>query len=112
MQRVNLNNLFFWWRCHAFSLEISSEEYSTLYMNELAKNCGKLVPNGMPNDCRSSVRVRVRCFVAIGGHTWVLYGSVAEGGGRGSASGLWLEGRLCNMLNVMLGGDLDVATCV
>ena len=27
--------------------------------------------------------VRVRCFVVTGGHTWVLYGSVAKGGGRG-----------------------------
>ena len=36
----------------------------------------------------------------------MLYGSVAEGGGRVSASRLWLEGRLCSMLTVMLGGDL------
>ena len=33
----------------------------------------------------------------------MLYSSVAERGGRGSASGLWLEGGLCSML----GGDLD-----
>ena len=32
-----------------------------------------------------------------------MYGSVAEGGGSGSASGIWLEGRLCSMLPVMLG---------
>ena len=43
---------------------------------------------------------------------WVLYGSVAGTGGRGSASGLWMEGRLCSMLTVMLDGDLDVATWV
>ena len=40
----------------------------------------------------------------------MLYGSVEEGGGRGSVSGLWLEGGLCSMLTVMLGADLDVAT--
>ena len=58
------------------------------------------------------VRVRVGCFVVTGGHKWVLYGRVAKGGGRGSASGLWLEGMLCSMLimTVMLGGDLDAAT--
>ena len=33
-----------------------------------------------------------------------------EGGGRGAVCGLWLEGRVCSMLTVMLGGDLDVAT--
>ena len=33
-------------------------------------------------------------------------------GGRGAASGLWLEGRVCSMLKVMLGGDLDVPTRV
>ena len=38
--------------------------------------------------------------------------SVAEGGGRGSASGVRLEGRVCSMIMVMLGGDLDVATQV
>ena len=37
---------------------------------------------------RVRVRVRVRCFVVTGGHKCVLYGSVAEGGGRGSASRL------------------------
>ena len=37
-----------------------------------------------------------------------MFGSIAEGGGKGSASGLWLEGRLCRMLTAMLGGDLDV----
>ena len=35
-----------------------------------------------------------------------MYGSVAQGGGRGLASGLWLEGTLCSMLTVMLGGDI------
>ena len=39
-----------------------------------------------------------------------MYCSVAEGGGRGVASGLQLEGRVCSILMVMLGGDLDVAT--
>ena len=29
-------------------------------------------------------------------------------GGRGAASGLVVKGRLCSMLTVMLGGDLDV----
>ena len=56
--------------------------------------------------------VRVRCFIVTRGHKWVLYGSVAEGGGRGSASGLWLEGKLCSILAVMLGRDFDVATWV
>ena len=37
-----------------------------------------------------------------------MYGSVADGGGRGAESELWLEGRACSMLTVMLGGDLDV----
>ena len=43
-----------------------------------------------------------------------MYGSIAEGGGIaiGAALGLWLEGRVCSMLKVMLGGDLDVATRV
>ena len=41
-----------------------------------------------------------------------MYGRVAAGGGRGAASGLWLEGRLCSMLTVMLGGDLDIATWI
>ena len=62
-----------------------------------------------------SLRVRVRCFVMTGGQNiegcWV-YGSVARGGSRGAASGLWLEGRVCSMLTVMLGADLDVATQV
>ena len=31
-----------------------------------------------------------------------MYGSVAEGGGRGVASGLWLEGKLQSMLTGML----------
>ena len=34
-----------------------------------------------------------------------MYSSVAEGGGRGASSGLRLEGRVCSMLTVMLGGD-------
>ena len=59
-----------------------------------------------------SVGVRVRCFVVFGGHKWVLYSSVAEGGVRGSASGSWLEGELCSMLTVMLSGDWDVAARV
>ena len=41
-----------------------------------------------------------------------MYGSVAEGGGRGVSSGLWLEGSVCSMLTVMPVGDLDVATRV
>jgi len=32
-----------------------------------------------------------------------VYGSVAQGGGRGVASGLRLEGRVCSMLTLMLG---------
>ena len=67
---------------------------------------------GLNNEVGVRVRViiRARCFVVTGGHEWVLYGSVAERGSRGFASGLWLEGRLCSMLTVMLGEDLDVAT--
>ena len=56
------------------------------------------------------VGVRVRSFVATGGHKQVLHGSLVEGGGRGAASGLCLERRLCSMLTVMLSGDLVVAT--
>ena len=41
-----------------------------------------------------------------------MYSSDAEVGGRGAASGLQLEGRVCSMLTVMLGGDLDIATRV
>ena len=41
-----------------------------------------------------------------------MYDSVAEGGGGGAASGLLLEERLCSMVTLMLGGDLDVATWV
>ena len=41
-----------------------------------------------------------------------MYDIVAEGGGRGLASGLRLEGRVCSMLTVMVGGDLNVATRV
>ena len=37
-----------------------------------------------------------------------VYSSVAEGCGRGVASGLRLEGRLCSMLSVMLGGDFVI----
>ena len=39
----------------------------------------------------------------------LVYCSIAEGGGkggRGAASGLWQEGSLCNILSVMLGGDV------
>ena len=35
-----------------------------------------------------------------------VYSVVAERGGRGAASGLWLEMRLCIMMTVMRGGDL------
>ena len=41
-----------------------------------------------------------------------VYSSVAEGAGRGAASGLQLEGRVCSTLILLLGGDLDVATRV
>ena len=34
-----------------------------------------------------------------------MYGSVVEGGVRGAASRLWLEGRVRGTLTVMLGGD-------
>ena len=54
------------------------------------------------------VRVRARCFVVTGGHKMEL--CVAEGGGRGITSRLWLERRLYNMLTVMLGGDLDIGS--
>ena len=30
-----------------------------------------------------------------------MYGSVAEGGGRRGASGLWLDKRVCSMLTVL-----------
>ena len=40
----------------------------------------------------------------------MLYGSVVEGGDKRSVSGLLLVGRLCSILTVMRGGDLDVAT--
>ena len=60
-----------------------------------------------------SGRGRGRCFVVTRGLKGVLcVWSVAEGGGTGAVSGLWLERRLCSMLTVMLGGDLDVATRV
>ena len=49
---------------------------------------------GLRVSLRVSLRVRVRRFDISGEHKWVLCGSVAEGGGRGSASGLWLEGWL------------------
>ena len=39
-------------------------------------------------------------------------GFYEEAGGRGAASGLWLEGMVCSMLTVMLGRDLDIATRV
>ena len=41
-----------------------------------------------------------------------MYGSVAQGGRSGVASGVQLEGRVYSMLMVMLGGDLDVASRV
>ena len=41
-----------------------------------------------------------------------MISSIAEGGGRRTASGLWLEGKVCSKLTVMLGGDLDVVTRV
>ena len=53
--------------------------------------------SGLGLGVRVRVRVRVRCFVVTGEHKWALYGSVAEEGGRGSASGLWLEGRLLGL---------------
>ena len=37
-----------------------------------------------------------------------MYGSIAEGGGRGAASGLWLEGKLCSMLTVRVGVGIRV----
>ena len=48
------------------------------------------------------------CFVAVADiRECCVYGSVAEGGGRGAVSaGLWLF----SMLTMMLCGDLDVAT--
>ena len=41
---------------------------------------------------------------------YCVYDSVGEAGDRGSASELWLKGRLCSKLTLMLGDDLDVAT--
>ena len=43
-------------------------------------------------------------FCRNGAHKWELYASVAEGGVK-AASGLWMEGRLCSMLTVMLDRD-------
>ena len=58
-------------------------------------------------------RVRVQYFVVTRGHKGCyVYGSVAEGGGRGAVYVLRLEGTACSMLTMMLGGDLDVATRV
>ena len=56
---------------------------------------------------------RVRCFVITRGDIrgCRVYSSVVEGGGRESASGLWLQGG-GSMLTVMLGEDLDGATRV
>ena len=46
-------------------------------------------------------KVRVRCVVVTRGcRGCSVYDSVAEGVGRGSASGLWLEGRLCSILGL------------
>ena len=39
-----------------------------------------------------SVKVGVRCFVVTKGNKWVCVRQRCEGRGRGSASGLWLEG--------------------
>ena len=39
-----------------------------------------------------------------------MYCIVVEGGGRGAVSGLRLKGRVCSMVIVMLGGDVDVAS--
>ena len=64
----------------------------------------------------SVLRLRLGLWLGLGSGLALrgccVCGSVAEGGGRGATSGLWLEGRLCSMLTVMLGGDLDVATWV
>ena len=54
--------------------------------------------------------IKVRCFVVTGRIVLAcVYRRVAEGGGRGAASGLWLEGRLCSKLTVMQAGDLVIA---
>ena len=50
-----------------------------------------------------TIGVTVRCFVVTGRDKGVcVYGSVAQGAARGAVSGLWLEGRVCSMLTVML----------
>ena len=54
-----------------------------------------------------ALRLGLRCLVVAGGHRGCCVCG-AEGGGRGVVSGLRLEGRVCSMLTVMLGGDLDV----
>ena len=41
-----------------------------------------------------------------------MYSSVARGGGSGVASELLLEQRVCRILTVMLGGELEDATRV
>ena len=76
-----------------------------------AANIGVRVTNRV--QVQVQVRVRVTWFVVTGTHTGgCVYGSVAEEGGSEAVCGLWLEGRLCSMLTVMLGGDLDDATRV
>ena len=40
-----------------------------------------------------------------------LYSSVVERDGRGATSGLRLEGRVCCMLTVMLGGGSGLGLC-
>ena len=55
-----------------------------------------------PFRVRDKARVRGRYFMVTGGHKGCcVYQSVADGGGRGVASGLQLEGRPCSMLTVM-----------
>ena len=66
----------------------------------------------MPGKIRITVRLRVGVsYIWLGLGSGLsgccVYSRVAKGGGRRAASGLWLEGRLCSMLTVMLGGDLE-----
>ena len=57
---------------------------------------------GESNRARKQVRVRLRYFVITGGYKGVLYDSFAEEGGREDASGLWLQGRLCGRVRVLV----------
>ena len=41
-----------------------------------------------------------------------MYDSIAEGGGTGAVSGLWLEGSVCSMLTVTLGGGWQLGVRV